>query len=183
MDDFSPSPGLQVEFSFSPLGDSSGGGTSSDSESDSGASLLPPESFILAIICHSDKCHDSRRRGRPKDGRTCSKSMFPPPPRPPRPPPPRPPRPAPPRPPPGPNPPASKSSSKAGPLLPSCSSSSTHLEKSVLMYGLLILSFVRRGQYSRSRSFLRRLRARERDVRRFPESYKMALNVRLSREI
>ncbi len=69
-------------------------------------------------------------------------------------------------------PPKSMSSSRPAAPVPSCSSSSTHLEKSVLMYGLLSFSFVRRGQYSCSSSFLRRLRTSARDVRCFTDSCK-----------
>ena len=62
-----------------------------------------------------------------------------------------------------PMPPMSKSSSKAP--FSSCSSSSTHLEKSVLMNALRTFSLVRRGQYSAFFSFLRRRSARWREVR------------------
>ena len=69
-----------------------------------------------------------------------------------------------------PMPPMSKSSSTAA-LSPSCSSSSTHLEKSVLMNALRTFSLVRRGQYSAFTSFLRSKSWRERDVRFFEDCY------------
>ena len=52
-----------------------------------------------------------------------------------------------------------------------CSSSSTHLEKSVLMNCERTFSFVRRGQYSALASFLRRLRTREREVSLWEEDW------------
>lgn len=61
-------------------------------------------------------------------------------------------------------------SSSATAASPSCSSSSTHFEKSVLMNCVRIFSFVRRGQYSAFFSFLRMRRLNEREVRFFADS-------------
>jgi len=61
-------------------------------------------------------------------------------------------------------------SSGTSPTSP-CSSSSTHLLKSVLRKAFLALSLVSRGQYADCFSFLRRTRLREREFKRLVDFY------------
>jgi hypothetical protein len=76
-------------------------------------------------------------------------------------------------------PPTAPKSSSTTVGFPSCSSSSAHLLKSVLMKGVLSFSFVSRGQYSDCDSFFRRTATRARDVRRLLDFW-MTVRMRLN---